>query len=166
MNKFNLVFELFIASHSCVCLCQSSLFGVHTSLNELVVAFRDLTYRFVSRDVFQGLNELESLDLEHNLLNYLDSEAFGPLEQLKHAQLSHNLLSFINEEGYPQGGLSYTDIIGNQSPFRHCTKLEYLYLANNSIGDIFDDWRINLLKIRTLDLSYNKIQRLVVSILF
>lgn len=133
---------------------SSSLFGD---------LFLNVSFSF-GRDVFQGLNELESLDLEHNQLNYLDSEAFGPLEQLKHARLSHNLLSFKNEENYPQGGLPYTDIIGNQSPFRHCFKLEYLYLANNSIKDIFDDWRINLLQIRVLDLSHNKIQHLIVSI--
>lgn len=118
---------------------------------------------FKNRDVFQGLNELESLDLEHNRLNYLDSEAFGPLQQLKHARLSHNFLSFVNEEGYLQGGLSYTDMIGNQSPFRHCFNLENLYLANNSIGQIFDDWRLNLLKLKVLDVGYNRIQHLTVS---
>lgn len=106
---------------------------------------------------------MESLDLEHNRLNYLDSEAFGPLQQLKHARLSHNLLSFVNEEGYPQGGLSYTDTIANQSPFKHCFNLEYLYLANNSIGQIFDDWKLILLKMKVLDISYNRIQHLTVS---
>lgn len=117
---------------------------------------------FVSRDVFHGLNKLELLDLEHNRLSFIDSSAFSHLDQLKHARLSHNRLSFINEE-FLQDSLPYMDIFGKKSPFRDCINLEYLYLANNSITEIFADWRIVLTKLRTLDLSYNRIEHLLVS---
>lgn len=120
-------------------------------------------FLFLFRDVFQGLNELKLLDLEYNDLSYLDSNALGHLEQLKHARFSHNKLSFLDDEGHQQGGFHYKDTFGNKSPFRHCINLEYLYLANNSITEIFSDWRIVLVKLRVLDLSLNRIQYLLVS---
>ncbi|KAK6628561.1 hypothetical protein RUM43_002376 [Polyplax serrata] len=116
----------------------------------------------ITRNLFYGLIKLEVLDLEYNELSYLDSDALGHLQQLKHARFSHNMLSFLDEDGRPQGGFSYKDTFGNKSPFRHCVHLEYLYLANNSITEIFSDWRIVLVKLRVLDLSLNKIQYLIV----
>lgn len=50
------------------------------------------------------------------------------------------------------------------SPFRDCISLEELYLAHNNVSVIYSDWMFNTLKLEILDLKYNNISVLSVSI--
>jgi protein toll len=103
----------------------------------------------------KGLTELESLNLEHNRLQHIAVQAFQHVAGLKQLTLSHNRLSLRGTE---------THIGEVQSVLNACLELEELYVRNNSITTIFSDWILTLLNLRTLDLSYNRISSLVVSV--
>jgi protein toll len=102
----------------------------------------------------KGLSQLESLNLEHNLLQHIAVQAFQHVDGLKRLKLSHNRLSLRGTE---------THIGEVQSVLKECLNLEELYIRNNSITTIFSDWVLTLLNLRTLDLSYNLISHLTVS---
>lgn len=84
-------------------------------------------------------------------------QSFTSLKGLKIAKFSNNRLTLqsIFSEYYE---------FGSNSPFHHCVVLKELYLANNSISKIFDDWKLSDLQLRKLDLRYNNISFITVSI--
>ena len=102
----------------------------------------------------KGLTELESLNLEHNRLQHIAVQAFQHVPGLKRLTLSHNRLSLRGPE---------THVGEVQSVLNACLELEELYIRNNSITTIFTDWVLTLLNLQTLDLSYNLISSLEVS---
>lgn len=102
----------------------------------------------------KGLTQLESLNLEHNRLQYIAAQAFVHVPGLKQVTLSHNHLSLSGTQ---------TAIGEVQSVLNACLKLEELYIRNNSITTIFWDWVFTLPNLRRLDLSHNLISSLTVS---
>jgi protein toll len=102
----------------------------------------------------KGLTELESLNMEHNRLRHIAVQAFQHVSELKQLTLSHNRLSLRGTE---------THVGEVQSVLNACLDLEELHIRNNSITTIFSDWVLTMLNLRTLDLSYNLISSLVVS---
>ena len=54
----------------------------------------------------------------------------------------------------------FYSVFGQQTPLRHCTKLETLNLRDNLIQSIFEDWKLFLSNLTTLDLSHNRITSL------
>lgn len=94
--------------------------------------------------------------MEENQLITIDNNGFISLKELKIAKLSNNYLTLeYSFHGFPD---QY------QSPFHYCQSLEELYLANNSISEIFTDWIISDSRLRILDLKYNNITAITVSI--
>ncbi|XP_011863303.1 PREDICTED: protein toll-like [Vollenhovia emeryi] len=124
---------------------------IFSSTNELVkldLSKNQIT--FISNHLFIGLHALEELNMEENQLTTISNHAFSSLKQLKIAQLSHNYLTL-------QQTVYESDPLGKKSPFHDCVKLEELYLANNSISEMFSDWVLSDVQLRILDLKYNNI---------
>ncbi|KAL0115503.1 hypothetical protein PUN28_010786 [Cardiocondyla obscurior] len=103
----------------------------------------------ISTHLFDGLNSLKKLSIDQNHLTVISSQGFRPLNQLKIANLSDNYLTLKQSD--------YQDEFGRWSPFRHNLLLEELYLANNSISEIFSDWILSDIQLRKLDLKHNNI---------
>ena len=97
--------------------------------------------------------------MEENRLQVIEDRSFNSLSSLLVAKFSSNRLTLNNSL------ILYHDEYGKKSPFHDCTSLEELYLANNNISEIFGDWIISSIKLRVLDLKYNKIPSISVSIL-
>ncbi|XP_076299599.1 LOW QUALITY PROTEIN: protein toll-like [Lasioglossum baleicum] len=107
----------------------------------------------ISRNLFQNLLSLSILDMSKNQLQTIHRASFKSLEKLKIARFSNNLLTLNSSLSL------YRDEIWNISPslFHHCASLEELYLAKNNISEIFTDWTVSSVKLKKLDLRYNRI---------
>lgn len=99
--------------------------------------------------------------MQNNFLRHIDINTFQSTPNLKVINLANNKLSFLDNEGYLEGGPRHHDDFGDYSPLRHCLKLEKINLSNNSITDIFADWRLNMLRLNILNLSHNALQSLI-----
>jgi len=95
--------------------------------------------------------------MEENQLKTISIHSFRSLKELKIAKLSNNYLTLQDTSH------EYHDQYGTKSPFYNCMLLEELYLANNSISEIFSDWILSDLRLRKLDLRYNNISYITVS---
>jgi len=95
--------------------------------------------------------------MEENQLKTISIHSFSSLKELKIAKLSNNYLTLQDTSH------EYYDQYGTKSPFYNCMLLEELYLANNSISEIFSDWILSDLRLRKLDLKHNNISYITVS---
>lgn len=114
-------------------------------------------FTFISTYLFNGLNNLKELNMEENQLTTISTRSFGYISNLKIAKFSNNFLTLHDP---------FQDILepsDRQSPFHPCTNLEELYLVNNSISQIYNDWIVSNLKLRKLDLKYNYISSITTS---
>lgn len=111
---------------------------------------------FICRHLFNGLNALQELNIKKNQLTTISNQGFSSLQQLRIAILSYNNLTLQEEQ-------PFADQFGNKSPFYDCVSLEELYLANNSISEVFSDWLLSDIQLRKLDLKYNNISSITVS---
>ncbi|XP_067205441.1 protein toll-like isoform X2 [Linepithema humile] len=93
------------------------------------------------KNLFNRLFRLEQLNMERNRLRTISNYSFGFLTNLKIIKLSHNSLTLSK--------WFFT--------FNLYSNIEKIYLINNSISEILEDWITNLKKLQTLDLSYNNI---------
>lgn len=97
--------------------------------------------------------------MKENQLQIIEDTSFNNLENLQIAIFSDNQLSFNNSLAL------YHDEYGKKSPFHACTSLEELHLARNNISEIFGDWIVSSLNLQILDLKYNQISYISVSLL-
>lgn len=98
------------------------------------------------------LTKLEHIDLSSNLLEHVDKDAFVANHAVRHVNLDNNQLSFSEMS---------RDYFGSYSPFHYCTRLEVLSLRNNTIEEIFADWKISLVHLHKLDLRHNHLTLLL-----
>ncbi|XP_046735889.1 protein toll-like [Diprion similis] len=103
----------------------------------------------ITQNLFSGLGALDNLNLESNGMRIIERKSFGPLTSLKIGRLSNNKLTLIDDT-FP----------GQFSPFDSCVNLVELYLANNSIAQIFSDWQYILSKLNKIDLRYNQLSEI------
>ncbi|XP_014613497.1 PREDICTED: protein toll [Polistes canadensis] len=101
----------------------------------------------ISPYLFDGLKSLTELNMENNQLKTIDQLAFSSVRNLRIAKFCHNKLTF-NLYGIQED---------YQSPFNKCYLLNELYLSNNYISTISNDWSLNAMNLHVLDLSYNDI---------
>ncbi|XP_053622829.1 protein toll-like [Plodia interpunctella] len=106
-------------------------------------------------EIFNDLTNLQSLRVNNNQLSHIADTAMTRALSLKHISLSNNKLSFHPDSNPGQ----YFEI--PQSPFRmlHRT-LEYLDLSGNNVTEILEDWKLVLIRVKTLNLSRNGITEL------
>nr|XP_012233845.1 PREDICTED: protein toll-like [Linepithema humile] len=123
--------------------------NIFQSTNQLeILNLSDNNITSISRQLFNGLQSLKELYMEQNHLRTISDNSFGSLESLEIVYLSNNHLTL-------QSNMRVQEI-GWLSPFYNCHSLKELYLANNSISQIFDDWCTEF-KLEKIDLSYNNI---------
>ncbi|CAL7933908.1 unnamed protein product [Xylocopa violacea] len=121
------------------------IFSNLKNLSKLNLSKNHLTS--ISRYLFSNLKNLQVLDMQENQLKTIEDSSFYPLVNLRVAIFSNNHLTLSS---------SLSPFL--QSPFYHCLSLEELHLKNNNISEIFNDWMMNSLKLRILDLSFNQIK--------
>lgn len=102
------------------------------------------------RTVFQSLTSLNRLYMSHNHLKSLEPQLFSSLIHLKTINLSYNQVNMSS-------GLEDSSILNN------CKEIESIDLSHNNVTKIFRDWLIIFVYLKDLDLSYNQIDRLSVS---
>lgn len=137
-------------------LCCNKLTSLpdHIFLDTIKLVKLDLSKNHltsISRHLFSSLKSLEELNMEKNRLQVIEDRSFNSLSSLLVAKFSDNQLTLNNSL------ILYHDEYGKKSPFHDCTSLEELYLSKNNISEIFGDWIISSLRLRVLDLKYNKI---------
>lgn len=108
--------------------------------------------------LFSSLNKLEFLDLKNNRLTQIQREAFITLSSLKAVNMSNNMLTFENSSVS-----ELIDLFGKRSPLHLCRNLEDIQLANNSLTEIFADWRLAMTNLETVNLAHNKISQIEVA---
>lgn len=101
--------------------------------------------------LFSSLNKLEFLDLKNNRLTHIGTDAFISLNSLKAVNISNNMLTF---------GDASVSFFGTGSPLHECHMLEDIQLANNSLTEIFTDWKLSMNNLETVNLAYNKISKI------
>ncbi|GIY21919.1 protein toll [Caerostris darwini] len=94
----------------------------------------------VAGDVFQGTENVTHFDISHNLLTFLPPKLLRSWKRLRKVRLSHNQLLHVNHL-----------FLG--------TNPESIYLNNNNISDLTGVLHNNMLKLTTLKLSYNPIEK-------
>ncbi|XP_063899316.1 protein toll [Helicoverpa armigera] len=140
----------------------------------------DLSYNRIKKldsGVFQALKNLEFLNLNRNHLEVLPDFLFSGLKKLNHVTIENNYLTHISEFTF-QGAINLQTIslksnqltlhpfpqsanedyytnLNVMSPFENLLELKNLYLNDNSINTMFEDWNLILTKLENLDLSYN-----------
>lgn len=85
-------------------------------------------------------------------------EQFKNLEKLKSLNISDNQLTTLSQT------VQLLDDFGNYSVLQKCNQLEDLQLANNSLMEIYTDWRLLKVNLHTLNLAFNSIQSVTVSV--
>ncbi|XP_022654283.1 chaoptin-like isoform X1 [Varroa destructor] len=161
----------------------SSYGGLESSLIELDVADNQISYL-----PMLNLSALEVLDISGNQLVNLHSKMFSTSIKLKKLILARNLFSKI-DPGWiePLSQLEYLDVSGCQisiiydSTFGSFLRAKHLHLANNGLeafgrninletveeldlsGNYLSDAKLNVKKLRTLNLSYNRLRAFNVS---
>jgi Leucine-rich repeat (LRR) protein len=107
---------------------------------------------------FSGLKNLVKFSADNNRLKTIAPNAFAGASALETVSLASNRLTLRSGEH----ALQYGDVV-LQSPFSSLFKLRELDLRDNSIADVFTDWRIVLIaNLKRLDLSGNNITELTV----
>ena len=98
-----------------------------------------------------NLQAIKEIYLQQNLLHYIDPNVFATAKELVIVNLSHNKLNHVD--------------IGNGSEylFKYCSKIEEINLSHNNISKIYEDWGVSTVLLKTLNLSNNSFQNILVS---
>lgn len=140
--------KVLLIHHNNLTFIPNKLFISLSSLEILDLSFNGIDN--ISEDLFSGLKNLKNLNMANNKLQLIDYNAFSRTNNLVSINLANNLLSF----SLP----TFDDSYGSYSPFKNLPMVKYLNLANNSLINIFADWRLSLLTLKNLDLSHNRIK--------
>ncbi|MEM8628813.1 MAG: leucine-rich repeat domain-containing protein, partial [Chlamydiota bacterium] len=100
----------------------------------------DFSHNQIKRICFGGADQIQDLDLSHNLLGDL-GDTLKPLQFLKILDLSNNLLRDISSPFHPMAGLSRCNFSHNQIEkirFGGADQIQDLDLSHNLLGDLGD----------------------------
>lgn len=101
---------------------------------------------------------MEVLDLSRNSIKNINSYTFLKTNKLKTINLSNNKIKDLQ--------VNYPGLDPPQSILKDCSEnLEALYLSHNNISQIYQDWIILMSRLQILDLSYNNLPNLSVSMI-
>uniref|UniRef100_A0A2A4JD34 TIR domain-containing protein n=1 Tax=Heliothis virescens TaxID=7102 RepID=A0A2A4JD34_HELVI len=124
----------------------------------------------LSLNAFNGLSELQSLDLAQNNIKFVPSGVFCSLENLSTLNLTHNRIRTVGQLGFGQGcgsnlhglDLSYNEIksLPEDSELLKLRSLQHLYLQHNNISDISSEAFNGLVSMRVLNISHNHLHTL------
>lgn len=124
----------------------------------------------LSLNAFNGLSELQSLDLAQNNLKFVPSGVFCSLENLSTLNLTNNRIRTVGQLGFGQicGSnlhsldLSYNEIksLPEDSELLKLRSIQHLYLQHNNISDISNEAFNGLILMRVLNISHNHLHTL------
>lgn len=122
----------------------------------------------LSLGTFNGLRELQVLDLGKNNLKAIPSEVFCPLGNLQVLNFTQNKIKSVDRLGFGKNcgsGLRSLDLSDNdlkslsdESQITGLKNLQELRLQNNNITDISSETFNGLISLRILNVSYNNLQ--------
>lgn len=122
----------------------------------------------LSLGTFNGLRELQILDLGDNNLKSIPSDVFCPLDNLQVLNLTNNRIKSVDRLGFGKScgsGLRSLDLSHNElkslteeSELTGLRRLQELRLQHNNITDISSETFNGLIPLRILNISYNNIQ--------
>ncbi|KAL7728775.1 hypothetical protein ACLKA6_004138 [Drosophila palustris] len=128
------------------------IFAHLTKLENLNLAENQLTE--ISTKLFSKLGNLKTLRVNDNQLVTIRSQAFIGNPLLRQLNMANNL---INLQEYMVSDDITTEAGSPFSPLRNLTTLN---LRNNSVMNIFIDWKYAMPELVEIDLSYNNLTRL------
>lgn len=124
----------------------------------------------ISLNAFDGLSELQSLDLAQNNIKFVPSGVFCSLENLNVLNLTNNRIRTVGQIGFGQGcgpglytlDLSHNEIktLPDESELLKLRSLQHLYLQHNNISDISSEAFNGLTSLRVLNISHNRLHTL------
>lgn len=137
------------------------------------VNFAHNKFSFFPTQFIRGLNYLKDLDLSHNLIKTIDDEDFANLPELQDLDLSHNELASVSETAFQNSSqLQRINLSNNRismlktdtflGTLRLCLDLSHNNLTDMPRG-MFQ--RPKVMKLQSIDLSYNKFTRIPVDVL-
>ena len=111
-----------------------------------------------------GLTKLESLNLAYNRIKHIEYTSFEGLQALRVLDISHNRLTSVNEGPFDNlWDLAHLDVSCNKIESFFISSglenLETLLIRSNHIMNL--DFIKNLLRLKKVDVSYNKVERVV-----
>ena len=117
--------------------------GMIKRLNYLTrLLFRRNSIQSLDRESFEGLTNLELIDLHDNRIQDIDNRAFKDLKSLKSLDLSLNVISTVGSSLEPLTNLMKLNLSDNYittlpfTAFRSLNRLSTLDISNNTIVDI------------------------------
>ncbi|BES91868.1 TIR domain [Nesidiocoris tenuis] len=128
----------------------------------------------VPDEFFYSQRKLTKLNLSFNLLVNITQSLFYSMESLTTLDMSHNNISVVARALFPSTltsvDLSYNEIsdllytedfspdsLGPASVFQGAIDLKTVRLSHNRLTRLYADWLNNMLKLETVDLSYNNL---------
>lgn len=119
---------------------------------------------------FNGLSELQSLDLAQNNIKFVPSRVFCSMENLNTLNLTHNRIRTVGQIGFGHtcgSSLHTLDLSNNEikklsedSEILKLRSLQHLYLQHNNITDISSEAFNGLVSLRVLNISHNRLHTL------
>ena len=148
-----------VGRRDCSEVTESDLAGLNH-----VIELADLDIQALEADDFQGLVNLEGLDLRFNSLTELPEGIFNDLPKLLALWLNHNLITELPDGAFDnlvklRGLRLHVNSLSElpEGIFDNNVKLEELMLGWNDLASLPDGVFDNQAKLRTLDLSLNKL---------
>ncbi|VVD01872.1 unnamed protein product [Leptidea sinapis] len=124
----------------------------------------------LSLNSFNGLSELQSLDLAQNNIKFVPSGVFCSLENLNTLNLTNNRIRTVGQIGFGEGcgsnihnlDLSHNEIksLPADTELFKLRSLQHLYLQHNNITDISSEAFNGLVSMRVLNISHNRLHTL------
>ena len=158
-------------SHNELTYLYPESFMYHPQLRQ--VDFSHNKFSFFPTQFIKGLTQMEMLQLNNNLLKTIDEGDFANLMKLQKLDLSSNELETISETAFQNSSqLQRIDLSMNKinmlksDTFLGCIRL-ILDLSHNELTQmpkgVFE--RPKVMKLQSLDLSYNKFEKVPVDVL-
>ncbi|XP_046673233.1 LOW QUALITY PROTEIN: protein toll-like [Homalodisca vitripennis] len=141
--------EVLDLSENYITHLPEKLFSKTKRLKTLKLCYNQLVE--IKPRLFLHLSKLEFLDLRFNRIQEIKGEQFYGLESLKSLNISDNQLSSL-------APTTQLNDFGNYSVLQNCKNLEDLQLANNSLTEVYADWKMLLNRLHILNLAFNNIQ--------
>ncbi|XP_041980034.1 toll-like receptor 7 [Aricia agestis] len=122
----------------------------------------------LSLGTFNGLRELQTLDLGQNNLKVIPPDVFCALDNLQLLNITRNKIKSVDRLGFGKTcgsslqslDVSFNEIksLSDESEITGFRRLQELKLQNNNISDISSEIFNGLISLRILNISYNKLQ--------
>ncbi|XP_022129543.2 toll-like receptor 7 [Pieris rapae] len=122
----------------------------------------------LSLGTFNGLKELQALDLGENNLKAIPSDVFCPLRNLQKLNLTYNKLKSVDRIGLGKNcapdilslDISHNELktLNEDSEIAILRRLQELKLQQNNISDISSEIFSGLISLRILNISHNNLQ--------